>query len=355
MKPKNSSASLSRDVQAKISLALDSLKYHRESIALKDVYDGLTLLRHRKDELVGEEVGRFIYLLSQAAKRILAHDTRKAIRLLKEAQKIFKGASLVKQASLRFKDYIRYYKSQILVSLQKDRAHLLSKIEELLSSETPEEVERHSHIFSSLCNQALSQFRDFKVLFVSGPVPSNSDALLIKGVYQIKEDRIAILINSAFDPLSWEEGAEGLLLNFLKVLNVALDHELIHRAQELVDGRKFSLWNFLKSKLSINWYLEDPRELKAYGNTLAQDLAYRGIYHVEENVQALQQLRKESSLLNALFSMMNRKLSKREMKRIFLPIVKQANKWLKYYEKNPEALQVPKKVSPWFGQVPQKV
>jgi len=259
--------------------------------------------------------------------------------------------ALIKQSSLRYQEYILYYKSHIMVPLQRAEDKITKLVNNILESKNPKEVKKWVNWLSEICTRIVSGFRDFPVIFTNIEDPSNPDALLVKGAYQLKRDRLIIVFNSAFNPSTWSGTATGLLFKVLKVMNVLLDHELIHRAQKLVDGMKFSLWNFLKSKLSIKWYLQDPHELKAYGNTLAHDLAHRGIYHVEENIEALQRLRTESPLLNKFFLMAG---NKRGLRKILVPIAKYANKWLAYYRNHLEELLPPQDLSSGHGKVQPK-
>jgi len=261
----------------------------------------------------------------------------------------------MKLASLRYKEYILYYKSQILVPLQENKEVLLQIIKKILLSKTAVEVEKRVSELATASIKSLSHFKEFPVIFTIIRYPSEPETLLVRGAYQLKSDQIVLAFNSSFNPFTWTGDASSLLDRLFSVLNVALDHELIHRAQNLVDGMKFGLLAFLKSKLSVKWYLRDPHELKAYGNSLAHDLAYREIYEAPENIRGLQRLRSESSFLNGLFTLLERRgVNKRMIRKILVPIVKSANKWLKYYQEHPEALRIPQQRTPMYREIRKK-
>lgn len=247
-----------------------------------------------------------------------------------------------KKTSIQHKDYILYYKSRILVALKQAQPRILSILQKILDSPSPQKTSSYIGYLAQNCNFAVESNGVLTTIFKIIESPHDEEALIIKAVYQHPTDSIIIFMNRSFNPTTWESGAKELLDRLFKVLNVVLDHELIHRAQRLVEGKKFGLIDFLKSKLSIKWYLRNPQETKAYGNTLAHDLAYRGIYQAPEDIKGLYSLRSESYFLNGLFNLLERKkVNRRMIRKILVPIAQEANKWLAHYHSTQEDLKVP--------------
>jgi len=268
-----------------------------------------------------------------------------------------------KLGSLRYKDYIAYYRSRIMMGLLRNRAQFLKAFEDLWKSQFQgkSEVEDSRKKFLSLVKESLGKFNqvspDLKVNVEWEP-GRKYRGLFDSGYYRASSDILGIRLNFEWSPGEYKEIRPDfgcLFKREMKNLFRILGHELIHRAQILVDGEKFTLWEFLKSKLSFRWYLENPKEIKSFSYEMALELAQNRVFHVPDDFEGLFEFSYKSQHLQRVLDVLVEKKIKRKHLDPFLKIlVNNINKWLAYFKDHLEDTRLPRKEAPHYGEVRKK-
>jgi len=239
-------------------------------------------------------------------------------------------------------------------------------IDNFANAESSSEKKRTLKEFLKVGEEAFQKFnekQDLTVEFVLRPTKKSS--LFLGGAgYSPSLDTIILWVNPRYKAPVFKthsnKGTEEIknIQNFEKSLGRfkrIIAHELIHRAQTMVDGDKFSFWDFLKSKLSKKWYLENPMEMKAYGNTIAQEMASFLRFEIPEDYEKAKEMAMFSPTLEAIYNMLGKKKDpKKYGGDIIEKIIHYANKWLKHYKENLEELYSPESESPMYAPVRKK-
>jgi len=260
----------------------------------------------------------------------------------------------VKVSSLRYKKFIEYFKSRIFNILLQNKRDLIEKIREVLDSSSKQELkDRITELAQSLSSLLKRKFKAFRMVFLTKRGGNPGKLFLDQAAYGERSDEIQLFLNASFHPAYWEESPEALFEKVLRGLGLLLDHELIHRAQTTADKRKMGFLDILAQYWSPASYYGSYEELKAYGNTVAQQLAQRGVFQMGEELEDLEPLRFKSSVLDEILKGLVWAFPWTK-KKILRKLSGYANKWLEYYKENPEYLEIPTEVKSFYGRVPRK-
>lgn len=264
--------------------------------------------------------------------------------------------SRIKTSSLRYKKFMQYFKSRIFKIILQNKTKIIERIQLLLETDTPKKLKEEIKTFIQFMTSLMGKFRAFHIVFRSttkNPRINPRIFVVDEAAYSLDFDTIYFYINLSFDPSQRNKEAKELFEELLQRINVLLDHELIHRAQSRADKKGMSLFEYIMQKFLPSSYYGSHEELKAFGNTVAQELANKGIFQIQD-LKDLYRLKTKSNALEQIIFDLSLASLPWTRKKILMQLLKYTNKWLKHYEENPEKLGIPTEEIKFYGRVPVK-